>query len=338
MFSKGCRFLTQYELVGKGIVIVEQTVCNFKNYHYSAFGLRIDSQIRLPELYTGQGKKADVRLVYGVVPEQIDAPIIEEKFFQASEDKFLFRVLGVASFYVCNGDLIIVQPEHANDLRETHLYLLGTVMGLLLLQRGMVPIHGSSVVFGGQGIVFAGTSGAGKSTLAAALRQNGYSFLADDISAVVLDDTGFPQVQPGYPQQKLHQTSADMNRIDTANLKKILEGEDKYAVPVAAGYRRPVPLAAVYEIDVKPGAEVAIVPVQGIDKLTILINHTFRGWLMDGLKLKKDHFQKCAILARHIQVFRITRPENLVSLERQVDVLKQHFTTFAATGKTHGVS
>ena len=295
-------------------------------YRYLAFGIQFESEIELPELQTCDGGSADVKILYGNVPNEIRSPFGQREFYQVAEGEFLLRVRGVASYYVTEGEQIVVQP-FTQDLRGVRLYLLGTAMGVLLMQRGILPIHGSAVVIRERCIIFAGLSGAGKSTVAAALHKKGYSLLADDISAVNCDHDGLPWVQSGYPQQKLWQASASMLGINTISLQRICEDEDKYAVPVLGGFwRHPVLLNAIYEITVQPGSNIAIVPVKGAEKIATIMHHTYRSEVLKGLGLKLDHFKKCAALAKQIPVFRLTRSEGVLSLNRQMDTLERHFS------------
>lgn len=304
-----------------------------KKNNYSAFGIQFESDIILPELHTCTGGCADVKIISGNVPKELLSPHEQNDVYQVAENEFLFRVDGIASFYVTNGEQIIVQRFNQN-LDQVRLYLLGTVMGVLLMQRGILPIHGSSVVVEGQCIIFVGVSGAGKSTVAAALRINGHSLLADDISAVKFDNNGLPWVQPGYPQQKLWQGSATMLGIDTIPLRRICEDMDKYAVPVFAGFwRDPILLNAVYEIKVQPGNNIGIRPVKGVEKIATIMHHTYRSGMLEGLGLKHAHFKKCASLTKQIPVFCLTRPESIPLLERQVDVLERHFAELFGTSK-----
>lgn len=295
-----------------------------KKNRYSAFGIQFESDIILPELHASTEGSPDVKILYGNVPNEIHSPQDQNEYYQIAENEFLFTVDGVASYYVTNGEQIVVEPFN-QDLRKVRLYLLGTIMGVLLMQRGILPIHGSSVVVGGLCIMFVGDSGAGKSTVAAALRNKGHSLLADDISAVKFDNNGLPWVESGYPQQKLWAASASMIGIDTTSLQRLCEDTDKYAVPVSEGfYGHQRLLNAVYEIKVQPVSNITIIPIIGIEKVSTIINNTYRLEMFKGLGLKISHFNKCATMAKHIPVFQLTRPESIPSLDRQVDVLEQH--------------
>jgi len=294
-------------------------------YGYSAFGIQFESDIALPELLTYTGKIADVKISHGNVPDNIHSPREQNEYYQVADNEFLFRVDGVASYYVTSGEQIIVQLFN-QDLRQVRLYLLGTVMGVLLMQRGILPLHGSTVLVEGRCIVFLGVSGAGKSTLAAALRNNGHSLLADDISAVKFDKSGLPWVQPGYPQQKLWQASVSMLGMDTTPLRRICEDTDKYAVPVLENfYRYPRIINGVYEIEIKRDHNCAIVPLKGVEKIATIMHHTYRSGMLKGLGLILPHFKKCETIAKYVPLFRLTRPENVLSLNQQVDVLERHF-------------
>ncbi|KJR46648.1 Serine kinase of the HPr protein, regulates carbohydrate metabolism [Desulfosporosinus sp. I2] len=305
-----------------------------KRYNYSAFGIQFESDIVLPELHTCTGGSADVKILFGIVPSEIHSPHEKNDYYQIAESKFLFRVDGVASYYVTNGEQVVVQLFN-RDLREVRLYLLGTVMGVLLMQRGILPIHGSTVVIEGCCIIFVGVSGAGKSTVAAALRKNGHALLADDISAVKFDKNGLPWVASGYPQQKLWQDSASMLGIDTTPLQRLYNDMDKYAVPVPAGFwGHPMLLNAIYEINVQPD-NLSIIPVIGAEKVATIMNHTYRSGFLEGLGLKFEHFKKCVAMAKCIPVFRLTRPNGVPSLDQQVDILERHHSELFGISETN---
>lgn len=50
-------------------------------------------------------------------------------------------------------------------------------MTFLLYQRGILPLHGSTIETPQGAVMFAGVSGSGKSTLAASFHAHGYAVL-----------------------------------------------------------------------------------------------------------------------------------------------------------------
>lgn len=297
-------------------------------YHYKAFGLRIASDIELPELRKANGCAADVSIICDEVLETVQEPCEEGSYYQTAENMFLFCVEGVARYCVKQGCEVVVQAYHDADPKEVRLYLLGTAMGVLLLQRGIIPLHGSAIIREGRCVVFTGQCGAGKSTLASALYRKGAMLLADDVAAVQVERNRYPYVFPSYPRQKLWQDSTDMLNIDIAYLERICKDLNKYDVPVECGFADiPRILTAIYELQVKVGENVTITPLRGIEKLRTVLNHTYRAEYIGGLGIQAAHFAKCAAIVEQVPVFRITRPEGAMSLSKIVDAFEQHFTT-----------
>jgi serine kinase of HPr protein (carbohydrate metabolism regulator) len=69
------------------------------------------------------------------------------------------------------GRSIVVQPNPEASRVEIETFLMGTIAGILLHQRGIMPLHGSCVEINDAAIALTGPSGRGKSTLAAALAR-----------------------------------------------------------------------------------------------------------------------------------------------------------------------
>ena len=85
-----------------------------------------------------------------------------------------------------------------NGANEDHvrLYILGTCMGALLLQRKILPLHGSAIAINGKAYAIVGDSGAGKSTLASAFLNKGYQLLSDDVIPVSLSNEEYSYRNP----------------------------------------------------------------------------------------------------------------------------------------------
>lgn len=306
-----------------------------KGYRYKVFGLYITSDILLPELLTAIDSPTtpEVKISLGKVPIEITGAVEKNKSYQTARNQFLFQVPGVGRYYVTNGNSIVVEPAEQAKETSLRLFLLGTALGSLLMQRGILPIHGSAVVINGCCVIFTGISGAGKSTLLAAFRKRGYSFLTDDVAAVTIDAEGTAWVQSAYPQQKLWRDSAETIGVNTASLIPFYRGisKDKFAVPVYKGFwRTPAPLVAIYEIVAERRLNVNLRHLSGVDKLLVLLSHTYRPWLINGLGIKAVHFKQCVAVAGQVDVSRLTRPGGVFCLEEQVPLVQRDLACLLA--------
>jgi hypothetical protein len=301
-----------------------------RSFNFSAFGINIASDIFLPELVTSEGIP-DVRIVSGKTPQEIPEALVKRNHYQAAPNQFLLHVAQAGRYYVAEGNRIIVEPDHLAEPGMVRLFLLGTAFGALLLQRGILPIHGSTVVIKEQAVIITGDSGVGKSSLLAALRNRGADFLTDDVAAVTTDEENSPWVHPGYPQQKLWKDSADTMGMDVGDLPMILPGKDKYAIAVKKGFcRMPVRLTAICELRAEDRPEAAMIRLAGPDKIAVLLRHTYRKSLVDGLDLKEEHFKCCASVAKHISVCRLLRPHGKYSLTEQAHLVERLMTELAS--------
>jgi hypothetical protein len=164
-----------------------RVINNDCKYNYKAFGFNIQSDFILDGLLPADGP-IDVNVVEGKVPVVFSGPPNVNAYWVEGKESFAFRVSEMGSFMISNGKEIIVEKHERSDVAEYTLFILGTCMGALLLQRGLVPIHGSALSLNDKEIIITGHSGAGKSTLTAALINKGYSFLADDIAALHIEE------------------------------------------------------------------------------------------------------------------------------------------------------
>ncbi len=157
-----------------------------------------------PELLPSN-QPPDVTITYGQVPEGLTAPL-PARIAVTSRRRAYFssRYRISPDTWLKNGKEIIIDRAPQADDTDVRLFLLGSVMGALMHQRGRLPLHGSAIRLpDGTAAIFMGPSGVGKSTLAAAFRQRGYVVAADDISLIFTGDDGAPLLQPAYPELKL---------------------------------------------------------------------------------------------------------------------------------------
>lgn len=281
-------------------------------YKYSAFGLQIASDFDFPNLLPG--KDAPVEVYILKAKAQNDFP----------PEGFSFQVPGVGRFNVSEGRRIIVDPLRPSS-SAFKLYVLGTAFGVLLFQRGFLPIHGSAFLIDKKCIVLTGASGAGKSTLSVAFRKHGCLFLTDDVAPLKIEKDGPILVYPGYPQQKLWQDSAEiLLEGKTKELVRIEGIRDKYYLPAAESFcNQPAELSAIIELVPSDVEQVGKETLSKHDGLLTLIANTYRLEVVPCLGLTQNHFAQCAAVADCKPIFRVARPHSLFTVDEQTKIILQ---------------
>lgn len=171
----------------------------------------------------------------------------DTRFLRMTPSDVRLTVSEIGRFRISQSRHIRWWREHEGvDDQDLRSYLLGPAMAALLVQRGMLLLHGNALERDGQAIVCLGRSGAGKSTLAYALMQQGWRLLADDLAVITPEGL----VEPGIPRIKLWQDAADAFGMETAKITAVLRGQTKFQLLRDQVQRseRPVPLRALYLI------------------------------------------------------------------------------------------
>ncbi len=280
-------------------------------YGYSAFGLRVNSEIHLPE-FEGNNKNYDggaVDIVIDDLSKLWSEAVVSCDIFVIKESFMMFQVPGVAIYLVKEGNKIIVSPLVGSDEDEIRLYLLGTCMGIILLQRKILPLHGSVIAIDGKAYAFVGDSGAGKSTIATAFLSKGYSLLTDDVIPIQFTKEGTPVVFPSYPHQKLWQESLTQFGMDSSQYRPLVVRETKFAVPVSSQFsRESLPLGGIFELVKTKEEEIEVLPVKGLERFHTLYKHTYRNFLIAPSGLMDWHFKTSARIVNNVDLFQLRRP------------------------------
>lgn len=290
-------------------------------YCYQAYGLQVRSVIECPELWAGDpALPADLTVELGPVPEALDNPGKVGVTYQATRNEFLLTARGVARYWVRHGTHVTVQRQDGSDDDSVRLFLLGLVFSAALNQRGDAPLHASAIVVERDGlpagaVLFAGDSGRGKSTLAAAFRQCGFVSLSDDISVLRRQADGKVFVYPAFAQIKLWQESVQMLDLPD-DLPAIRPNLRKYAMRFAGDSQMspPLPVIAVYGLDVGKGAGVRLQPIEGFDKVKKLQDNIFGRQYAQVMGQHGRQFAALLALAQQARVCAVERPEGVPSV------------------------
>ncbi len=288
-----------------------------KKVVYKGFGFIIDSDFLLPELPEYESKDEQIDIVFELTDltdlwahlrEQHDSPFIMKENFT------MFQVPNVAIYLIQNGNRVFVSPLTGSNEDLVRLFLLGTCMGALLLQRRILPLHGSAVEINGKAYAIVGDSGAGKSTLASAFLRKGYRLISDDVIPVSFTSANTPVVTPAYPQQKLWQESLKAFGDVSDHLRPIVDREDKFVIPVHDQFAtKPLPLAGIFELVKTEETDIGIQPLTTLHSLQTIFHHTYRHFLLAPARLMQWHFQFTADLVNSFKSYRISRPGSYFS-------------------------
>lgn len=291
---------------------------------YKAFGLTIASEVPLPEIprHYGEGNAADVVIERADLSTEWARHSNTEQDFVLKENWLMFIIPETAIYLMEDGRKITVSPMDGADEDQIRLFLLGTCMGVILLHRKILPLHGSAIAINGKAYAIVGDSGAGKSTLASAFLQKGYQLLSDDVIPVTLNHENVPIVTPAYPQQKLWLESLDQFGMESKNYQPLFVRDTKFAIPVESQFAtESIPLAGLFELVKGDHQEVIIQPIEKMQRFYTLLTHTYRNFFLQGSGLMEWHFDVSSKMMNKLHIHRISRPNARFTANELVDLL-----------------
>ena len=287
----------------------DQGICG--PFHYRLFGLHVLSDLPLPELApVDPGQDPDVRIILGAAAEATGT---------------LLEIADIAQFQVEGGREIRVAPLPGIPERNIRLFLLGSAMGMLLHQRGLLPLHANAIEIGGKAIAFMGESGAGKSTLAAWFHDRGYRVVADDVCVIRFDGDGAPWVEPGLPRLRLWKDALEVSGRNPSHLQRSRVGPenlDKYDVPIMPDLiAGPMPVGAVYRLGTAD--EFAITPLAGVEAAEAVFANTYRGRFITP-EMMKPYWRSSLQFMKRIPIFDVRRRWGRGDFDQQCEALLKH--------------
>ena len=298
-----------------------------KKFYYRVYGLNIESEICIPEftvIKDPSKKNIDATIKYKNVSKEIKESIRNGKRNNFTYNEMWFNVDNLAIYNIHDGDKVEIELYENSDPYMVNMYILGTVLGLVLLQKNMIAIHGGAIVINNKGCVFTGGKGAGKSTLTTALRQRGYGFIADDVASINLDKDA--KIHPGFGYQKICEDAMDKLGYNPIDFVPFDAGEHiKYIVPALDKFiDYEVDFKALFEITVDDIDVVKIEELSGGKKLDNIIKNIFSIEVLGNAGgIPPVIFKKCIDIARNIRCYRITRPRDKFTIDDQVNLIEE---------------
>jgi hypothetical protein len=283
---------------------------------YGVFGLRLQSEIALPELFAApDAGEADVVIRFGRV----------EGEHALTPEAIRLVIPKVASYLITGGREIVIDPVPGCSERNIRLFLLGSALGGILHQRGLLPLHANAIEIDGRAVAFMGHSGAGKSTMAAWFLDRGSRVLADDVCVVTMDESGRPFAHRGIPRLRLWREAIEVSGRAVEDYELSFDDMDKYNVPTPrpddAG---PLPLDHVYLLRKAEGGASGIRRLEGVEAVDALVANTYRGGYVGRIGATRQHLTACLELVRKVPVFAATRIWGFAGFDEQAAALEAH--------------
>jgi len=298
-------------------------------HFYRVFGLVVRSTFVLPELdavEVGPSSAVDVSITLGSVPAPGDSVDHMGILLHSGADGLVIEMAGVARFRVSDGREIVVQPHGQIAAETIRTYLLGTAIGALLHQRGLLPLHANAIEIDGRAFAIAGDSGAGKSTLAFRFQDLGHRLLTDDICATTVDDHGQGWAWPGIPRVKVWRDALDELGHSPDGLRTLAIEPGKFHSQLRAiSGPGPYPLAAIYTLGESSERRPAgIHRLEGLDAINAITANSYRRRLAEVDGRGGPYLERVLCLARTTPVFAFDRTWGFESFREEADQLIAH--------------
>jgi len=299
--------------------------------NYMAFGYVIDSPVPLPEAYPiDSGAEADVIVKIDTVSDDFhkddfyDHAREHGEWWQYVSDKTRTLFNCQSGLYdVRNGNEIVMQLYPGVDMEKAKIFLLGSAMGAIQVQRGRVPVHGGAVLTSRGAYIITGGQGAGKSTMTSAFVHNGYKYLTDDVSSICFENDQ-ANIIPAYPQRKLVRDACAPLGFDPDSLIIVDSDRDKLAVRDRDNWQsEQAVLSAIIELYPEPaGSSVSVELVTGRHKLDCVTKNMYRMWMhVPGGDLDPSEFKKILRIAAQADIYRVGVPRGIneiASIAREI--------------------
>jgi hypothetical protein len=285
---------------------------------YSVFGLTLQSELELPELFpAGAEDRPDILIRFGAV----------EGDHSIAPEGIRLVIPKVGSYLASGGREILIDPVPGTSARNLRLFLLGSALGGILHQRGLLPLHANAIEIDGRAVAFMGHSGAGKSTMAAWFLDRGYRVLADDVCVVTMDETGRPLAHRGIPRLRLWRQAIEVSGRTVNDYELAFDDMDKFNVPTPRPEdNRPVPLDHIYLLEKaeEQGRQAGVRRLAGVEAVDALVANTYRGGYIGPIGGTKRHLLACVDLVRKAPVFAARRIWGFEHFDEEAAQLEAH--------------
>lgn len=253
-------------------------------------------------------------ITYATVPTSLEPICARGVLWQASENRFLLDLPDVARYLTENGSSITVEPAPGSKEEAISYFMRMLPLGALVYQQGLLALHAAAACKGDSVILLAGDSGSGKSTLLALLLQQGWQMLADELTIVGLDDSGYPIIYPLLTGIALWPETMGRLGID-ANDYPFCDANRRMYVPQRIADATTRRLSAIYRLSVATNNEVELKGLSGSSCFHAIGNMLYHSQAADIFCRRTSYFCCASAIARQVPIRLLRRPRGSWSLD-----------------------
>src|SRR5262245_26195627 len=128
-------------------------------YSYLLYGFNVKSDIEMPAV---RGNDDDVgELFFRLMPPTTEQPTTSGSnwLIQSAADQTNLTIRDVGTYRIRNGCEVYVEPLPGVENSRLRIYLMASVLGLLLDQRGLLVLHASGIQAGSEAAFVVADSG-----------------------------------------------------------------------------------------------------------------------------------------------------------------------------------
>ena len=319
-------------------------------YYSAIYGLQVQLNQSVPGLLLSEqpSEPADIQVHFGNPPAWFYENQLQRELWYRSPDPGVegrprLTVWDLAGYYHLkyadgtqfwidqDGTRIwVTWPAETLTLEDSATYLLGPVMGFVLLLRGFISLHACAVAIGDHAVAIVGPAGSGKSTTAAAFAERGYHILAEDV--VTLRDHGSEfMVQPAYPSIRLWPASVEALYGTDATLPRLTPTWDKCYLDLTRDNYKfqacPLPLAAIYILAERTEDSTApsVHDLASAKQLMSLIANTYATYLMNR-QMRAREFAVLQRIVSSVPIKQITPHADPARIDQLCNTILENFT------------
>lgn len=302
-------------------------------HKYLVSGLNVEASHRFPFLTDGWHEGSQNT---DVVIEIFDFDHSSRPTEVVSGASFSFLAKEGLIFQIYDGRRIsIYRGTHIADV-DIAIYLLGSAWGALCHQRGLFPLHCSSIGFSNNAYAFIAESGGGKSTIAAGLSNLGLEHFCDDVAIVHLDSDNGAVAHPMPKGIKLWREATEALGLNTQSLVTSDSRIEKYYVDAPLGSTdTKLQLKGIYMLSFgSVQNQASIKQLSASEALMGIYRNVYRVEWLHLLGNTKRVLSQARKITDRVPVYEFTRPRNFEKFAESTDLLANHIRNLSMSEET----